>query len=257
MLIDTHAHLFYKDYHGRMDEVVAAAAKAGVDRMLCVGLDIETSRQSIALADEYPNIWATVGVHPHDSEGTPEDIIDQLRDLASHPKVVAIGEMGLDYFRDYAPRDIQQKLFTAQLELAAELDMPAIVHNRDADRDLLSTMRGVGHTRGVVHCFSSPPVFAGEVLDFGFHISFTGTVTFGKNHNAAVLRQYGLERVMVETDCPYLTPNPYRGKINEPAYTRFTAEKIGLILGFSLNEVGSQTTANAERLFPQLGRTIE
>ena len=257
MLIDTHAHLFYKDYRGRMDEVVENAAKAGVERMICVGLDLETSRQSIALADKYPNIWASVGVHPHECEGAPKNIIDQLGELASHDKVVAIGEMGLDYYRNYAPHDIQQKLFTAQLQLAAELEMPAIVHNREADSDLIRIMREVGHTKGVVHCFSSPPAFAGEVINFGFHISFTGTVTYGKNHNEAVLRQHGLARVMVETDCPYLTPKPYRGKTNEPAYTRFTAEKIGVILGLSLAEVGSQTTTNAENIFPQLRQPIE
>lgn len=252
MLIDTHAHLFYKDYHDQLDEVLGRAAEAGVGQIICVGLDLATSGQAIALAEAHPNLWATVGIHPHDVKDTPVDYLDRLKALAAHDKVVALGEMGLDDYRNLSPPDVQREVFRGQLELAQSLDLPAVVHNRDADEDLMAIMQAVGHTKGVVHCFSSTPDFARQVIDIGFHISFTGTVTFGKNHNAEVLQAVGLERVMVETDCPYLTPVPHRGKTNEPAFVRHTAERIAGICGLTLEEVAEITTANAEQLFPKL-----
>ena len=252
MLIDTHAHLFYKDYRERLDEVLERAAEAGVGSIICVGLDLATSGQAIALAEAHPNLWATVGIHPHEVKDTPDDYLDRLKALASHGKVVALGEMGLDYYRNLSPPELQRKVFQGQLELAQSLDLPVVVHNREADENLMAIMLAVGHTKGVVHCFSSTPGFARKVIDFGFHISFTGTVTFGKNHNAAVLEAVGLERVLVETDCPYLTPVPHRGKTNEPAFVRHTAEKIAGLCGLTLEEVARVTTANAEQLFPKL-----
>lgn len=258
-LIDTHAHIFYKDYHDQLDAVLERAAQAGVDTIICVGLDVPTSEQAITLAETYPNpavgginVWATVGVHPHEAENAPADHLKRLEELASHEKVVAIGEMGLDYFRNISPPDVQQGVFQGQLELARSLELPAVVHNREADDDLMAILRKVGHGNGVVHCFSSPPAFAGQVIDFGFHISFTGTVTYPKSNNAAVLREVGLERVMVETDCPYLAPAPQRGKTNEPAFVRHTAAKIAEICGLTLDQVAAQTTANARRLFTRM-----
>ncbi len=249
MLIDTHAHIFYKDYHGKMDDILARAESAGVGQIICVGLDIKTSQQAIALAEEHANIWATVGVHPHDAEGAPADYIDQLRELADHPRVVAIGEMGLDYFRNYSPHELQRQQLRAQLELAAELDKPAVIHNRAADDDMLKILTEVGHGKGVMHCFSSSAHVARQVIELGLHLSFTGTVTYGKNDNAHVLKTMGLERVMVETDCPYLAPVPTRGKTNEPSFVVHTAERIAEICGATLDEVAAITTANAQRLF--------
>jgi len=248
-LIDTHAHLFYQDYQDRLDEVLNRAAEAGVGAIICVGLDVPTSEQAIALAETYPAIWATVGVHPHEAENAPADHLKRLEALASHEKVVAIGELGLDYCRNISPPDAQRGVFQGQLELARSLDLPAVVHNREADDDLIAILRKVDHRNGVVHCFSSSPAFARLVIDFGFHISFTGTVTYGKNDNAAVLREVGLDRVMVETDCPYLAPAPQRGKTNEPAFVRHTAAKIAEICGLTLDQVAAQTTATARRLF--------
>lgn len=249
MLIDTHAHIFYKDYHGKMDDILARAESAGVGKIICVGLDIKTSQQAIALAEQHDNIWATVGIHPHDAENAPDDYIDQLRELARHPKVAAIGEMGLDYFRNYSPPELQREQFRAQLELAGELGKPAVVHNRAADADMLKILAEVGHGNGVMHCFSSGAQMARKVIEMGLHISFTGTVTYGKNNNANVLKTVGLERVMVETDCPYLAPVPKRGKTNEPSYVVHTAKRIAEICGTTLDDVAAITTANAERLF--------
>jgi TatD DNase family protein len=251
-LIDTHAHLFYKDYQDQLDEVLQRAEDAGVGAIICVGLDLATSEASVALAERHPNIWATVGVHPHDVKDAPADILKQLESLAGHEKVVAIGETGLDYYRNLSSPDEQRHLCRAQLELARSLELPVVVHNRNADGDVFAIMDEVGHKEGVLHCFSSSPEFAHQALDFGFHISFTGTVTFGKNDNAAVLETVALERVMVETDCPYLTPVPYRGKANEPAYVRHVAEKVAKICGVSLEEVAEVTSANARRLFARM-----
>ncbi len=252
MLIDTHAHLFYEQYADQMDAVLARAAEAGVGAIICVGLDLETSRAAIALAERYPNMWATVGVHPHDAKDAPPDALERLAELARHPRVVAVGETGLDYYRNLSPPEVQRDLFRGQLALAGKLNLPVVVHNREADEDVLAELRRAGHEQGVVHCFSSAPEVARQVLELGFHISFTGTVTFGKNHNEAVLQEVGLERVMVETDCPYLSPVPRRGKTNEPAYLAYTAGKIGAICGLSLDEVARRTTATALGLFTRL-----
>ena len=250
MFIDTHAHLFYKDYHSQLDEVLERAAVAGVGSIICVGLDLATSGEAVALAEAHPNLWATVGIHPHEVKDAPADYLDRLKALAGHEKVVALGEMGLDYYRNLSPPELQRKVFQGQLELAQSLDLPAVVHNRGgADEDLMAIMEAVGHTRGVVHCFSSTPGFARQVIDFGFHISFTGTVTFGKNHNAAVLEAVGLDRVLVETDCPYLAPVPVRGKTNEPSYLPHTVSKIAEICSLPVQEVIDITSRNARAFF--------
>jgi TatD DNase family protein len=193
-----------------------------------------------------------VGVHPHDAIDAPADAMEQLEALSSHEKVVAIGETGLDYYRDMSPRRIQQQLFRQHLELAKSLDLPVIIHNRRADDDIWDLIQAVDHRKGVLHCYSSGPELARHVIEFGFHISFTGTVTFGKNRNTEVLQAVGLERVMVETDCPYLAPVPYRGKTNEPAYARLVAEKIAEIQDTTLEEVAKITTDNARGLFTKL-----
>lgn len=251
-LIDTHAHLFGDEYKGCLDEVLQRAGEAGVGAVICVGLDLPTSEQAVTIAETYSNVWAAVGIHPHDTGEAPADALKRLEELAAHEKVVAVGETGLDYVRDISPPEMQRALFQGQLELARSLDLPAIVHNRRADGDLLAIIQAVGHAKGVLHCFSSTPDIAGQALDFGFHLSFTGTVTYGKNRNEAVLKAVGLECVMVETDCPYLAPVPHRGKTNEPAFVRHVAEKIAMICGTTLEEVARITTANARQLFDGL-----
>ncbi|UCH62696.1 MAG: TatD family hydrolase [Fidelibacterota bacterium] len=248
-LIDTHAHLFHEDYADRLDQVLQRAEETGIGAIICVGLDLPTSEQAVTIAETYPKVWAAVGIHPHDAEDAPPEALHNLESLATHNKVVAIGETGLDYVRNQSPPEVQRALFQGQLELARSLDLPVVVHNRRADDDLLATMQAAGHAKGVLHCFSSTPEFARIAIDFGFHISFTGTVTYGKNRNESVLKAVGLERVMVETDCPYLAPVPHRGKANEPAFVRHVAEKIAGICGTTLEEVTRTTTANAQELF--------
>ncbi len=217
-----------------------------------MGLDLPTSEQAITIAETSPNVWAAVGIHPHDAGDAPPDALQRLEELAAHEKVVAVGETGLDYVRDISPPEMQRALYQGQLELARSLDLPVIVHNRRADGDLLAIMQAVGHTKGVLHCFSSTPDFAQQALEFGFHLSFTGTVTYGRNRNEAVLKEVGLDRVMVETDCPYLAPVPHRGKTNEPAFVHYVADKVAGICGTTLEEVARITTANAQRLFDGL-----
>jgi len=251
-LTDTHAHLFAEEYQDRLDDVLKRAGEAGVVSVICVGLDLPTSEQAIAIAETYPNVWAAVGVHPHDAGDAPPNVLQRLETLAAHEKVVAIGETGLDYYRNHSPPEVQRTLFRGQLEQARSLGLPAVVHNRRADEDLFAVMQEVGHTEGVLHCFSSTPEFARQALDFGLHLSFTGTVTYGKNRNEAVLKAVGLDRVMVETDCPYMAPVPHRGKTNEPAFVRHVAERVATICGTTLEEVARITTANARRLFGKL-----
>ena len=251
-LVDTHAHLFHEDYNDRLDEVLERAGEAGVEAVICVGLDLPTSEQAIAIAETYPNVWATVGVHPHDAGNAPPDILQRLEGLAAHEKVVAIGETGLDYVRNLSPPDVQRPLFRGQLELARALALPAVIHNRNADTDILALLELAGHWKGVLHCFSSNPAVARIAIGMGLHISFTGTVTFPNSANPAVLRAVGLDRVMVETDCPYLAPVPHRGKTNEPAFVRHIAEKIAGICETTLEEVERITTANARGLFSGL-----
>ena len=248
-MIDTHAHLFYRDFEGQLESIIQRAWDAGLSHLICVGLNLATSEQAINIAEKHDHVWATVGVHPHDAGAAPGDYLDHLERMASHEKVVAIGEMGLDFFRNLTPPERQIDVFREQLALARTLNLPAIIHSRQADDAIFETVSGVGHYNAVVHCFSSDAAFARKMVDMGLHISFTGTVTFGKNHNAAALQEAGLEKVMVETDCPYLAPVPVRGKTNEPSYLPHTVSKIAEICSLPVQEVVDITSRNARAFF--------
>jgi|TARA_Y100000034_G_scaffold4808_2_gene5571 TatD DNase family protein len=249
LYIDTHAHLTYDDLRTQLPDVIDRAHEAGVEAIICVGTDLASSRTSIEISEEFSSVFASVGVHPHDAKEAPDDYLDQLRELASHSKVVSIGEMGLDFYRNLSPKEIQRDVFKRQLYLAAELAMPAIVHNRDADEAVLEVLTAVRHSRFVVHCFSSDVEMARSVLDLGGIISFTGIVTFGKNTTKDVLRSVPLEAVMLETDCPFLAPVPNRGKLNEPANVSHIALKIAEIRGETLDLVAEGTTSTARSFF--------
>ncbi|MCH7574621.1 MAG: TatD family hydrolase [Candidatus Marinimicrobia bacterium] len=248
-MIDTHAHLFYRDFEGQLESVIQRAWDAGLSHLICVGLNLATSEQAINIAEKHDHVWATVGVHPHDAGAAPVDYLAHLERMASHEKVVAIGEMGLDFFRNLTPPERQIDVFREQLALARSLNLPAIIHSRQADDAIFETVSGIGHHNAVVHCFSSAADFARKMVDMGLHISFTGTVTFGKNHNAAALQEVGLEKVMVETDCPYLAPVPMRGKTNEPSYLPHTVSKIAEICSLPAQEVADITSRNARAFF--------
>jgi TatD DNase family protein len=254
MLIDSHAHIQGGDYAGEVEAVIDRARGAGVDRIIVVGGagEMSSNSEAVALAARHGNLYATVGMHPHDAKDVAEEDLRALKDLTRHEKVVAVGETGLDYYYDHSPRDVQRRVFTRFIQLARETALPIIVHERDAARDAAELLRAEagGGLRGVIHCFTGDARAAREYLDLGFYLSFSGIITF---KNATTLREVAreapLERILVETDSPYLTPVPYRGKRNEPAYVRFVAHTIAEVKGISFEDVARVTTENVRTLF--------
>jgi TatD DNase family protein len=284
MLIETHAHLDYPDFAADFDDVLQRATDAGVSRIITIGTSVESSRRAVELAEKFPNVFAVVGVHPTYVEESDEDVITPLRELAANPRVVAIGETGLDYhslpslklakeqkttqvfakalqtstedlveaeIHDGAYKSKQASLFEQQLDLAAELGLNVVIHQRDAWNDTLEIMRPyTGKLRGVFHCFGGTLEQANEVIALDHLVSFTGIVTF---KNGAMVRevaaQLPLWKFMVETDCPYLAPVPFRGKRCEPAHTRLVAQSLATARGISLEEVAGATTETAEKFF--------
>ena len=261
MFVDSHAHLDGKQFDSDREQVIARAREAGVATMVAIGngdgppeLDA-----GIRLAEQYPFLYATIGVHPHEARLASDHVYAQMESLAKHPKVIAWGEIGLDYYYDHSPRDVQKNVFTRQMELAGAAKLPIVIHCRPSDnsdnawQDCLQLIgeqwapRSIG---GVLHCFTGDWPQAKRALDMGFMISFAGNVTFPKAQqirDAAL--QVPLDRMFIETDCPYLAPIPYRGKRNEPAYVKETARKIGELRGLSMEEVGEQTARNFYNFF--------
>src|SRR3970282_2119344 len=245
MLIDSHAHIQSKEYAGEVEAVIARAREAGVGKIIAVGGadDMSSNTEAIALANTFPDIYATVGMHPHDAKDVGADELRKLKALAADSKVVAVGETGLDYYYDHSPRDVQRRVFAQFIHLARETGLPIVVHERDAAQDVADLLRteGAGKLRGVIHCFTGNYEAARGYLDLGFYISFTGIITF-KNADALrdVVRNVPLERMLVETDSPYLTPVPHRGKRNEPAYVRYVAETIANIKAMSVEELAQR-----------------
>jgi len=247
-LIDSHAHLDSPRFDGDRDAVIERAREAGLVAVLTVGTDLRSSRAAVALAEKHAFIYAAVGVHPHDAKTITPAVLDELRALARCPKVVAIGEIGLDYYRDLSPRPVQRRAFGEQLVLAAELGLPVVVHSREAHRDVLAALRGWGGS-AVLHSYSGGPALLAEVLALGFAIGIAGPVTFKKAHALrAVASRVPLERLLVETDCPHLTPEPLRGRRNEPAYVRYVADAVARARGEAPEAVARATTDNARRL---------
>jgi TatD DNase family protein len=253
MLVDTHAHLMDAAYADDLLAVLDRATAADVSTIVCVGYDLASSRAAIGLASQHPGLFATVGVHPNYLAEAPPDWLRELRTLAVSPRVVGIGEIGLDYYRTYTPGAAQREGFGAQLALAAELDLPVVIHCRDAEVDLIRTLEdrpAIGSSAGIWHCFSGSEAAMRAAVRQGYYISFAGTVTF---KNAGVLRavaeQVPDERLLLETDSPYLSPWPHRGQRNEPARVRLTAELVAAVRRTTLGELAERTTANAARLF--------
>jgi TatD DNase family protein len=250
-LVDSHAHIYGRDFAGDFDEMLQRAADAGVAAILTVGTDIESSRESVELAERHPRIYAAVGIHPHDAARVTDACYGVIRELAlSSPKIVAIGEIGLDFYRDRSPRNDQERVFRRFLRLANELDKPVIIHDRDAHLLVLDCLREEGTRRGVLHCFSGDAAMAAEAVALGFHISIPGTITYPANEALRdVVRAVSIDRMLLETDCPYLSPVPHRGKRNEPAYVRLVAERVAEVKGLSLEDVARITTKNVRDLF--------
>ncbi|MDT7041250.1 TatD family hydrolase [Candidatus Nitronereus thalassa] len=256
MLIDSHVHLDDPRYDQDRDAVFQRAQEAGVEAFVTIGCDLSTSQSAAALADFHENVFATIGVHPHESKEIVDGWYDEFRRLAQHPKVVAYGEIGLDYHYDHSPRVTQRLRFREQIQLAKELQLPMVIHTREAQEDTISILKeeGAADVGGVFHCFSGDAWLAKDALDLGFYLSFSGVITF---KNATMLRDIiktvPLDRMMVETDCPYLTPVPYRGKRNEPAFVRQVAETISTLVESdtlnALEKVSQATVENTKRLF--------
>ena len=251
MLIDSHAHLDMQDFDADRDLVIKRALQGGVARMVTIGTDLASSIKSVEIANQYPFIYATVGYHPHNAKEVTSGELEKLRVLASDPKVVAWGEIGLDFFRRHSPPDKQVEAFERQLDMAFELDFPVIIHDREAHDDLLGILKKRKRRyRGVIHCFSGNYDFAMALIEMGFSISFPGTVTYKNAVDAqTAATRIPLEKLLVETDCPDLAPVPFRGKRNEPLYVRFTAERIAQLRKTELEEFSRATSANARRLF--------
>lgn len=257
-LVDSHCHLDFEDFTGEIDSVLDRAAAQGVQRMVTICTKLTAFNRVLKLAEEHDVLSCSVGIHPHEADTHPEIDVAKLTTLAQHPKVVGIGEAGLDYFYDKSDRARQRDVFATHIEAARESGLPLIVHSREADEDtvhLLQEGAGKGGLSGVIHCFTSTQYLADAALEMGFYISLSGIVTF---KNAEALRQVArtvpLDRLLVETDSPYLAPVPQRGKRNEPSFVRHTASFVADMLGLPLPHFAAQTTANFHRLFSKVPR---
>ena len=250
-MIDTHCHLYDKKLYNQLDEIVENAKNNNIQKMICIGDRLSTSDQSIQISEKYNNIYASVGIHPHEAKDASKQYLNALKKKAAHQKVVAIGEIGLDYHYNFSDSITQKKVFSEQLELANELNLPTIVHCRDSDDDLYACIKNSKSHKGVIHCFASNLDFAKKIIELGYLISFTGMITFVKELEP-VIKEIDLENIMIETDSPYLAPIPFRGKINQPAYVVEVAKKIAEIKKIELQEVVKQTNKNAYLLFKKL-----
>ncbi|MBD1383510.1 TatD family hydrolase [Metabacillus arenae] len=252
MLFDTHAHLNAIQYENDLQEVIERAKKESVERIVIVGFDRPTIKKAIELIDTYEFMYAAIGWHPVDAIDMKEEDLEWIKDLSSHPKVVAIGEMGLDYHWDKSPKDIQKEVFRKQIALAKEVNLPIVIHNRDATADVVEILQeeGASEVGGIMHCFTGSLEVAKQCMEMNFYISFGGPVTF-KNAKKPkeVASEIPLDRLLIETDCPYLTPHPFRGKRNEPSYVKYVAEQIAELRGMTFEEVAAKTSDNAKKLF--------
>lgn len=252
MLFDTHMHLNASQFDEDREEVLKRAREHGVGMMVNVGFNRETIEETLQLAEMHDFIYVAVGWHPTDAVTMKDEDLAWLEELCEHPKVVALGETGLDYYWDTSPKDVQQEVFRKQIRLAIKKNMPLIIHNRDAHQDVLQILREehAEETGGIMHCFSGDWETAKQALEMNFYISFGGPITF-KNAKLPkeVLAQVPLDRLLIETDCPYLAPHPYRGKRNEPGYVRLVAEAAAEIKGISVQEIEEITTKNAKNVF--------
>jgi TatD DNase family protein len=251
MYIDTHCHLHFNQYDNDREKVIQRAIQNKVNTVLNIGTDIETSKQAISLSKEFAIVFAAVGIHPNDATAINETEMMQVEELTKHEKVVAIGEIGLDYHHMSAPKSVQKDIFRRQIQLAKKLHLPIIVHNRDAHDDVLAILKEekAGSLGVVMHSFSGSPDFLTAVLNENFYVSFTGVITFKNTNYINLIDQVPLKQLLLETDSPFLTPVPFRGKRNEPTYVKYIAEKISKIKGITLNDLAQITTDNANTLF--------
>jgi TatD DNase family protein len=254
LLVDSHAHIDARLYAKDRDQVIARAEDAGVRFIINAGFDLESSRASLKLAQQYAGVFVALGFHPHNAARMRDGDLDILAQLSQEPKVVAIGEIGLDFYRNLSPKEAQIEAFKRQLELAETLGLPVIIHSRNAEEEVFAILaewagRQKSQHLGVLHCFSGDRELAERYIALGFFLSLAGPVTYPASNTAQIVSDIPLNRLLIETDCPFLTPLPYRGKRNEPAYLPLVVEKIGQIRGLSVAEVAENTTQNAVQLF--------
>lgn len=250
MYFDSHCHLTAEQFDPDRDEVIQRALDAGVTRMLTLATDVTSSRAGIALAERFQGVYAAIGIHPESVRDAALEDLNMLRELAAHEKVVAIGEIGLDDYWDKTTAELQQVFFESQLELAAELDLPVAMHDRDAHEKIIETLQKHPKTRGVLHAFAGSLEMAQTAFELGLLVSFGGPVTFKNNKRAPdLIRALPLDKLLIETDSPYLTPHPHRGKRNEPLHVKLVAERIAELKGLSTDQVATQTTSSAKTLF--------
>ena len=251
-LFDSHSHVNMESFDADRDEVLERAFAAGLAGIVAIGTDVSDSIRGVEIAGQWPQVYATIGIHPHEVKNATDQSYQILKSLAENKKVVAYGEIGLDFYRNHSPREVQIKEFSHQLGLAAELQLPVVIHDREAHQEVLEIIKAEQGYRygGIIHCFSGDYRLAATYVDLGFMISIPGTITFRNNKlQAEVVRHLSLDDLLIETDCPYLTPVPYRGKRNEPLYVHYVAEAIGKIKGVSTEVVAEKTHDNAGRVF--------
>jgi len=252
MFIDTHAHLFYPNFDGELDEIISRAKNSDVNYILVPATDMKTAEQVIELTKKYEMVYGAVGIHPHDTKDWDSSLISEIEKLVKHEKIVAIGEIGLDYYYDFSPKEKQIEAFKSQIDLALKLDLPVIIHNRDSDEDIMEIIRsycGAG-LKAQFHCFNGSLEDAMELIGMNYMISFTGNITFKKADNLRkILQHIPPENLLLETDSPFMTPDPHRGKRNEPAYVKFVAQKIADLHNLRVEDVGRITSFNAFRIF--------
>jgi len=251
MLVDTHAHLQWANFDKDREKVISRARKVDVKYIVNIGFDVDGSRKAIELAEKHKGLYATVGIHPHNASQLNENVLDKLRKLSENPKVVAIGEIGLDYYRNLSPRETQKKAFEAQLFLAEELGLPVVIHDREAHADTLEMLsKFKGKINGIMHCFSGGKEMAEQCVKSNFYISFAGPVTFPNSHKLhETTKRIDLNKILLETDSPWLAPQDMRGKRNEPAFLLFIAKKIAKLKEISVDELAEATTENAKIIF--------
>lgn len=259
-LVDTHCHLDFNAFDNDREAVLERAWNAGIIKILNPGVDLTSSHAAVSLAEKYPQVYAAVGVHPNDALTWDSGCLQELEDLASHPKVVAIGEIGLDYYRDRAPHELQRRILLEQLSLASDLDLPVVIHNREATADIIGVLENwksdlsrsrshIGNHPGVLHSYSGDPGSAMKAIGLGFYIGFTGPITFRKADDLRqVVTALPLESILIETDAPFLAPQKHRGARNEPAYVRYVAEQIADLHGVQLETAAQVTNTNAATL---------
>ena len=253
-LVDTHCHLDWKAFDPDREAVIARAVEAGVKRMITIGVDVPSSRRAIEVAEQHDSVYAAVGLHPNDCAEFDAVTLQEIRSLARHPKVIAVGEIGLDYYWRKVDHDTQARAFRAQLALAAEINKPVIIHSRGAAPDVVTMLEDftqhAPRITGTLHSYFDDLAVAQRAFAIGFYIGVTGPITFKKSgREREIVRQMPLERILLETDAPFLTPVPHRGERNEPAYVRHVAEVIASVCGQPVEEIARQSTHNAERLF--------